>query len=384
MAFVAALALAVTAASRAPDTVQGDEKGFLYYGTMQAELYSGCVKGDVEACSDWRWSEPYQAYGSNNPKVGLYVLGALDHATRGLERDRRVPTMRLLMGLLAALAVGGLAWLGSSGGGGRWTGLLAAGWLLAHPVYRSVHVALLPDVPMLLLAVLALGAFSVALRGGGMRRAVGLVAAGALAGLAAACKLYAASLFPVMLVILALWRRTVGLRGGLAAALGWLVGAAVFVGSNPYLWQQPGAALRAMTTGHVQALGGQALGLEGLESLAWLLWVPVSLFEPSMDARTQLLDLQPGLGAMFGGVLFALGLAIAITRRRWLPVVWALVVFLVCGYVVSRFEPSWLYPRAFLLPALAVAWICAQLDGRAIAGMARRLGARRFARRIGG
>ena len=189
-----------------------------------------------------------------------------------------------------------------------------------------------------------------------MRRAVGLVAAGALAGLAAACKLYAASLFPVMLVILALWRRTVGLRGGLAAALGWLVGAAVFVGSNPYLWQQPGAALRAMTTGHVQALGGQALGLEGLESLAWLLWVPVSLFEPSMDARTQLLDLQPGLGAMFGGVL----------------------------YVVSRFEPSWLYPRAFLLPALAVAWICAQLDGRAIAGMARRLGARRFARRIGG
>ena len=87
VAFVAALALAVTAASRAPDTVQGDEKGFLYYGTMQAELYSGCVKGDVEACSDWRWSEPYQAYGSNNPKVGLYVLGALDHATRGRRGD---------------------------------------------------------------------------------------------------------------------------------------------------------------------------------------------------------------------------------------------------------------------------------------------------------
>ncbi len=382
--FLVSLALALHAAARAPDTVQGDEKGFLYYGTMQAELYLACVKGVDEACQDWRWAEPYQGYGSHNPKLGLYALGVMDHATRGLERDRRIPTMRALMGLISSLAVAGLAWLCMAAGGGRSTGLLAAACLLVHPVFRSAQVALLPDVPMVLLAVLALAASCTGLRARGWPQAAWLVLAGILAGLALACKLYAVALFPWMLAAVLLHRLS-GWRAWLAVCVGWLGGGLAFVATNPYLWLQPGEALRALTTGHVVAQGGEPLGWgAGLESLAASWWAPFTLLEPTMTARSQLQDLGPGLGLLVGGAVLALGLAVALARRRWLPAIWLLFTTGLAAYVVSRFEPAWLYPRAFLLPALGLAWVVGQLDASALASLSQRLGARDLARRLGG
>ncbi|MFH1469730.1 MAG: hypothetical protein ABIO70_35415, partial [Pseudomonadota bacterium] len=104
IAFAAAFALAVATALTAPVELLGDERGFGAYATMQAEQYVACLGGDAGACRDPRWDEPYQGYGSANPKLGMLVLGGLDHATRWLPHERRVPARRLGMAALAGLA----------------------------------------------------------------------------------------------------------------------------------------------------------------------------------------------------------------------------------------------------------------------------------------
>ncbi len=357
VALLAALLVSGFMASRAPDTPVGDERGFLYYGTMQAELYLSCLRGEREACQDWRWTEAYDGYGSRNPKLGLYLLGAVDHATRGLPVEQRVRAMRLIWGGMAALCV----WLLALLGGGRHgvAGLVAAGLLLLHPVFRASQVALLPDVPMLLFILWALLCVRQGLQASRGRKAGLLLAAGALLGLGVACKLYALAGLGAVATMLLVHRRSVGWRGCLGFGLGLVIGAAVFAGSNPYLWQQPTEALRAMTTGHVLAQQGALAGAgTWLSTLGYLAWLPFSLpVEPILDSRTQLQGLEPGWSLWVGGALGALGLFGAIRRRRWLPVLFLLSSFGLAAWVVTRFDAAWLYPRALLLPSVAVAWL---------------------------
>jgi hypothetical protein len=358
VAFVVALVLSCVMATRASDKVQGDERGFLYYGNMQAELFVGCVKGDREACHDWRWAEPYDGYGSHNPKLGMYMLGVVDHATRGLQRDQRVPAMRLLWGLMAALCVAGMAWLGG-GGRTRAGGALAALLLLVHPVFRASQVALLPDLPMLLLVFGALACTQAAVGSRGLRQGSWLLGAGVLTLLAVACKLYALALVPVVLVGLLLARRSVGWRGWLGLLLGLLVGVALFVGLTPPLWYAPADALRAMTTGHVLAQQGALGGAgSGLASLRYLAWLPFSMpLVPTLDCRSEVMGLGPLWSAWVGGGLCALGLVLHLRRRRWLPLLFLLSSFALTAWVITRFDPSWLYPRTFLLPSVAAVWL---------------------------
>ena len=318
----------------------------------------GCVKGDREACLDWRWSEPYDGYGSRNPKLGVYLLGAADHATRGLERDHRVPAMRLLWGLMASLCVAGMAWLGG-GGRARAGGALAALLLLVHPVFRASQVALLPDLPMLLLALGALGFTQSGLASRGLRQGLWLLGAGVLALLAVACKLYALALLPVLLGGLGLAWRGVGWRGWLGLALGLLMGGALFVGLTPPVWHAPVDALAAMTTDHVLALQGSLGGLgSGLDSLGTLAWLPFSMpLLPVLDGRSQLIGLGPGWSAWVGWGLCSLGLAMHLRRQRWLPLLLLGSSFALVAWVITRFDPSWLYPHTFLLPSVAAVWL---------------------------
>jgi hypothetical protein len=357
LALVVALIASTVMALRASDRVQGDERGFLYYGTMQAEMYWACVSGVEEACSDWRWAEAYDSYGSRNPKLGLYALGLVDHATRGLEREQRVPAMRLIWGLLASLCVAGTAWL-ASGGRVRGGGLVAASLLLVHPVFRASQVALLPDLPMLLFVIGALICCSQALVSRRLKQGLWLLDAGVFVGLAVATKLYALARLPALALWLLVSRGRLGWRGWLGLGLGLGLGGLVFVGSNPYLLSEPGVAMAAMTSGHVQALGG-ALGGggSGWASLRYLGWLPFSLFVPILDCRSEIQGLIPLWGAWLGWVLCGLGTIMHIKRGRWLPLLFALSTFGLTAWVITRFDPGWLYPRAFLLPSVAAVWL---------------------------
>jgi hypothetical protein len=373
VAFLVALLVSCAMALRAPDTVQGDERGFLYYGNMQAELFVGCVRGDDEACQDWRWHEPYDGYGSHNPKLGMYLLGAADHATRGLARERRVPAMRLIWGVMAALCVAGMAWLGA-GGRALAGGTVGALLLLLHPVFRASQVALLPDLPMLVFVLGALICAQAGLVSRGARQGLWLLDAGMLMMLAIACKLYALALVPVLLLAPLLAWRQVGWRGWLGLLVGVLVGVAIFVALTPPLWHSPVEALQAMTTGHVAAQQGSLTGLgSGAASLRYLAWLPFSLFlVPALSWRSEIAGLGPLWLSWAGVVLCALGLLMHLQRRRWLPVLLLVSSFAVTAWVITRFEPSWLYPRAFLLPSVAAVWLAScmldALGGRRGAG----------------
>ncbi len=358
VAFLAALLVSGVLALRAPDTVQGDERGFLYYGTMQTELFWACIGPDRGACRDWRWAETYDGYGSRNPKLGMYALGVMDHATRGLPRDQRVPAMRLITGVLGALCVAGVAWLGAAIR--PWAGLLAAALLLLHPVFRASQVALLPDISMLLFAIVALLCLHRGLAGRRLRQGAWLLGAGTLVGLAVACKLYALALVPVVLGVAILGRSRLGWHGWVGLLLGLTAGAGAFVGTNPYLWSHPQEALEAMTTGHVAAQSGTLGGPgTGWESLRYLTWLPFSILLPDIDARTQVQDLGPMWCNWIGLALAAAGLAGQLRRRRWTPLILLVCTFALAAWVVTRFDPGWLYPRAFLLPSLAVVWVWA-------------------------
>lgn len=358
VAFALALALGAYMALQAPDEVQGDERGFLYYGNMQAEMFVGCVGGDEEACDDWRWAEPYDGYGSRNPKLGMYMLGAVDHLTRGLPLERRVPAMRLLWSLLGALCVAGMAWLGGTGRA-RAGGVVAMVLLLAHPVFRASQVALLPDLPMLFFVLAALICTQAGLESRRLGQGLWLLDAGALTGLAVACKLYALALVPALLVVVALAWRRVGWRGWLGLLLGLVVGAAAFVGTNPYLWSHPHDALEAMTTGHVLAQQGVLDGLgSGHHSLRYLAWLPFSMpLLPAVNYRSEIAGLGPLWITWFGVVCCGIGLLMHIARRRWLPLLFLVSSFCMTAWVITRFEPGWLYPRAFLLPSVAAVWL---------------------------
>ncbi len=359
---VVALVSSVVMALRAPDTVEGDERGFLYYGTMQAEMFAGCVKGAPEACEDWRWAESYDGYGVHNPKLGLYMLGVVDHATRGLERDHRVPAMRVIWGVMGALCVVAMAMVGR-GGGARLGGLVAAAVLLVHPVFRAAQVALLPDLPMLLFVLGALVCTQRGLAARRTRQGLWLLDAGVLVGLAVSCKLYALVLVPVVPgAMLIAWSR-VGWRGWVGLALGLAIGAGVFVGTNPYLWSHPHEALVAMTSGHVLAQEGALTGLgSGLDSLRYLGWLPFSFpLVPSVTSRSEIVSLGPLWISWIGVALSALGLLMHIGRRRWLPALFLVSSFALTAWVITRFDPSWLYPRAFLLPSVAAAWLAAAI-----------------------
>ncbi|MFH1469810.1 MAG: hypothetical protein ABIO70_35825, partial [Pseudomonadota bacterium] len=252
-------------------------------------------------------------------------------------------------------------------GGGPVGGLLAVGLMLAHPVFRAASAALLPDLPLLVLTLGSLLALQIGLeaRPGGRRVAL-LLASGALFGLALACKLYALALLPVGVGMIWLRRSPLGISGLGVACAGLVLGLGLFVGLDPRLWWEPLAAIRAMTVGHVAAQGGAPLA-PTLGGLAWL-WLPFSLPLPSLDSRTQVQGLAPGWPVLVGAALALAGGAVAVLRRRWLPLSWTASSLLLCAWVISRFEPAWLYPRAFLLPAVALCWLGGLADPRAWRG----------------
>jgi 4-amino-4-deoxy-L-arabinose transferase-like glycosyltransferase len=237
--------------------------------------------------------------------------------------------------------------------------VVAALLLVVHPVFRASQVALLPDLPMLVFVLAALCCLQTGLASRGVRQSLRLLGAGVLVGLAVACKLYALALLPAVLVAALLAWRRVGWRAWVGLLVGLCLGGVVFVGLTPPLWSEPAETIRAMTTGHVVAQQGALSGFgSGWDSLRYLAWLPVSLpLAPALSFRSELAGLGPLWSAWLGGGLCALGLLLHIARRRWLPLLFVLSSFALTAWVITRFEPSWLYPRAFLLPAVGAVWL---------------------------
>jgi hypothetical protein len=352
--------------------IKSDEDGFCWFGEWQARMMLRCLKLDGAACTHASWDDDQLNYGAANPSLGPMVVGALRLATAAT-RDgvERVARMRTLMGGLAAACVATMAMLAWSLGL-RWGALAAALGLLLHPVFGSVRCYLSPDIPMLLLTLLALLCLSHGSReeAEGPGALAALMGFGALAGLAVACKLYALTLVPVAAAaLLATSPRSPRRWGALGAGL--TLGALLFIAANPSLWSDPAQAWRAMTTGHLQAhaplFSERAFDLRALPHL---LSLPVRLPGVALDNHmTRALPAPWAVASVVGGALALVGLA-ASRRRAPVLVVGLVAAALLTGWPSLRIGLDWLQPRTLLLPATGAAL----LWGFGIAELARLVG----------
>ncbi len=351
----------------------GDEPGFLRAGTLlTSALVDGALAGDF---SDPIWHESLENYGCYHPKIGVFILGALGHATASYSVPGRT---RILRALAAAAAVGCvLLMFEIASSTGTWvSGVMATLVLSLHPTFHCMKAAILPDVPMILFSLLALWMLvrfvgSAADREDTFRAntriRLYLLGFGLFAGLAVSCKLYACSLFGVLPVVLWQVRRREGW-----IVLAWAAGAcalalALFVVSNPMLYSNPVDGMRLMTSGHLDVADGEGVHFFA-ESFARTWPAVLHVYVPQrVDVTTDLYELrQMYVDAPFfvGIVLFALGLVVAVERRNLQALAWAVSSFALIAYTYSRVPPEfhWGHPRMFLLPAVALAWLASGID----------------------
>ena len=354
----------------------GDEPGFLRAGMLlTSALVDGALAGDF---SDPIWNESLENYGRYHPKVGVFILGALGHATSSSSDPGRT---RILRAVAAAAAVGCvLLMFEIAATTGTWvSGVLAALVLSLHPAFHCMKAAILPDVPMTLFSLLALWmlvrfAGSAADRGDPFRAntriRLYLLGFGLFAGLAVSCKLYACSLFGVLPVVL--WQVR---RREAWTVLAWAAGAcalalALFVVSNPMLYSNPVDGMRLMTSGHLDVADGEGVHFFA-ESLARTWPAVLHVYVPQrVDVSTDLYELRHMyVDAPFfvGIVLFVAGGIVAVARRNLQALAWAASSFALIAYTYSRVPPEfhWGHPRMFLLPAVALAWLASGIDREA-------------------
>lgn len=360
------------------DHVTGDEAGFLQAGTVLTTAFvDGALKGDF---SDPVWAAPLENYGCYHPKIGVFILGALGHATAGVPDPRRTRILRALAAAAAAACVVLMFEIASSTG--SWgSGVLAALWLSVHPSFHCMKAAVLPDVPMTLFSLVSLWMLvrfvgTAADREdpfrANTRTRLYLLSFGLFAGLAVSCKLYAGSLFGMLPIVLWQVRRREGWT-----VLAWAAGAcalalAIFLVSNPMLYSRPIDGVRLMTAGHLTVADGEVAQFHA-ESFARTWQAVLHLYVPQrVDVTTDLYGLRQMYVRSWplhaGIVLLVIASIVAVARRNVLALVWAVSSFALIGYTYSRVPPAfhWGHPRMFLLPATALAWLLSGIDRAAV------------------
>jgi len=344
--------------------LSGDERDFVEIGTELLPVYGRCLMLDPSAWTDPVWGEKFNNYGSPNPRIGVFILGAAALVIdRTLGPESRAYSLRVFMALVSACTAVVVVWIASQS-----ASPLAGGYalllMMLHPIIRMSRVLVVPETPMLLFALLALAFLVAGLgRGNAVVRPTLLVLAGLLAGVAVGTKLYGVALLPAFLVLCLLRGRKLGRRGWAFVGLGLLLGVVVFFISNPLLIQSPALCIRAMTIGHLETHGG-AFGMygAGMESVllmlrrATALWGPATL--PYHNVNTEPI---PGFSWVWS-LLLLLGVTSAIIHRRVLPLMWLLGCVVVVGWVVSRLPMGWFAAKTCMLPSFAVVMACACFD----------------------
>lgn len=379
--FVIAAALLVPFVGSWPEWIGGDELGFVESGkTLSSAYVEGWSRRDF---SDPVWKAPLNNYGCYNPRVGLFLLGALGHATAGMEEGPRVRTLRSVAALCSAVCVALLFSIVRTTYSTS-SGVVASVLLMLHPAFRSMSSALLPDVPMTLFALAALlcaTAFLAEDKGG--KRLVrptgwthGLVVGfGLFAGLAISCKLYAVALLAV--VPLLVWRarhhpwaHAPSFAGAAALAL------AVFYVSNPLLYAHPLEGILTMTSGHMGVWVGYSPAFDWFSLITagdtlFGLFVFGHVDVDKDIYRLSQLTALPGI-VHVGIVLCVVGAVIAAARRNFIALAWLAASFGLVGYVMSQFphELLWGHPRQLILPVTALIWTIAGIDVAAVQSVA--------------
>ena len=262
--------------------------------------------------------------------------------------------------------------------GGLRCGLLAAFFLLLNPIFRSMQVRLMLEIPVLLFALASLyflARWEKDLRNGDFSW-VRLAWFSLFAGFSISSKLYGFSLYLAFLLVFMLNVKKLSSRawGSLGLVVG--VGLFIFIFSNPLLLHDPLFALKSMTVAHVAGEDGGSITRWSLSSLKYMLTYPF------LFARAGTFDLdtvfrppvygQDVIFLFFGYLLAVLGVIGAFKRGLVVPFAFLFGAVLMQGYVVSTHGEGWMMPRVLFFPAVAVAWFYCFIDWSSIIGFFRR------------
>lgn len=303
------------------------------------------------------WGELYDTWGSYNPQVGKYLIGAslylsgytgkleVSHAPigdAGMMAAARLPSA--LLGVASCV----LLYLVVTYAADRWHGLVAAALLAAGSLLPLMSRRAMVDAPALAFSMAALFGALVTLRAVQGRRdqALRLAAAtGVVCGLAAAVKLNAGLIFGIAAAALvaqaALAARSGRARALLPLACAGVIGLwawAVFFVSNPFLYPDPAGGVRHMQQFNA-FVGGFSLSTPRIpQGKLRALWDSVGTYGPlgrlglpgdqllalvGLARFVLLVRRSPSAAWEYGlGLLALWGVLSYIVIGLWLPVDW--------------------------------------------------------------
>ena len=310
------------------------------------------------------WHQRINNYGSTNPKIGLYILGAMNIVFDGIENPHKKNLlMRLLMAFFSSITVLLLFCLADSSGT-IYSGWIALGLILINPVFRSVQGALLPEIPMLLFAMSALVCLQYASVNINLANKawMGALGFGVFAGLSVGCKLYAFALFPLFLAIIVLRFSHYRWKAIPLFVIPCLVSFGIFALSNPILLQNFRFGIAEMTTNHLAIWAGEPFTWHK-NSLAFIFSYPFDLFHLKRYLLSGDLPVPEIAKVLFFTyIVFLWGTIKAISKKNFIAVFWMLCSFAMVGYVVLTMHRPWIIPKVFLLPTTSVILMISQIE----------------------
>lgn len=340
-----------------------DERAFVHYGRQFFNLFFM----DRDFFSE-TWLKSLNCFGSNNPKAGLFILGAVaefwSFVSTNINFDfiNEIIAQRCLNAVFSALTVlfSFLFISLFSKGVPRWVVVFL---FLINPIFRAVEISLLPEVHMLFFIILSL--FLLGKIGEDMGKAsyVKLLILSFLIGLSVSSRLYGFSIYLTFLFVCLYSlkkynKKDVFLRFAFVS----FFGGCVFFLTNPSFYQGIFFGLKEMTVGHMNVLGYKPSVFKFLE-LKHLFTYPYVIFRldsfhiASMHSYNDWLLMGDYFVVAIGYVLATRGFLYCISTAKHLPIFWFLASHFWLAYPFLVLGSAVLGPKALLLPMSSVVFL---------------------------
>lgn len=338
-----------------------DELGFVSTGRVLFDAFfiDGDWKGKI-------WFETFGGYGANNPRLGVFVLGAIHYCLSlfydvavdvdllSAAFEKIIPPFRICYSVFSALSVVGIYFLIKKMVNKK-TAAVACILFLINPIFLSVYDALVPDTLLLFFAVLSLICFLYFQK---KQNYFWLILSSVLVGICISIRMYGFSVYLVFLMMLCFYFSKKSLKYFL---FGTLIVAGIIICLNPLLHADFFYGLKMLTSGHVDQLTGADKILK-ISELKLLFTYPYVLFSGEKFSLFAI-DEQP-LNVSFWYllatyVLVVRGIFVSFKQKYFLLIFLFLASHLWMIYPVLVLGNSVLIPKSFLLPALSVVLLVA-------------------------
>lgn len=354
-----------------------DECSFITTGRTLLPLYTHEFIKNHDF-SNPLWRENFGNSGSPHPKVAFYLIASFTEAAKLFKINPR-----WFMAVLAAGCVVLMMNLVQANQGGqviaaRWLVIGAGCLLLINPIFRMLQVVLYAEIPQLffaLAALVALAQFDAALRNGQFRWIL-LFGFGLFAGFSISCKLYSVILFFTFVLYSLVMIMRFGKRWLPANLLVGIMGWAVFIFTNPLLFQDFWFGIGEMSIKHLEYDAGTPTDFNW-PSIIYFLFYPFLIYSPKFYnyVSSQIVPHYSLVELPFiiiGYILTVIGIVNVVVTKNWLPLLFAFCCFAFMGYIQLTMPVGAKLPRNLLFPAVSMIWLYAQFDWRRLIRFARR------------